>query len=74
MPKPENRRLGGHEIHPQLHPTEAPHRLAFVNRIIRRRIGEIELLLQEVDAKHLLEPQGLTATPSGRIMRRDERE
>src|SRR5689334_8059819 len=47
----------------QLHLRETPHRLAVVDRIFGLRVRQIEPLLQEVDAQHLLQPQRLAALP-----------
>src|SRR5262249_11196542 len=56
--------LSGNELllEDALDPGEPPHRLAVVDGVLRLGVGEIEPLLQEVDAQHLLEPQ-VTARP-----------
>src|SRR5690606_36110326 len=54
----EDGRLVGHGVLAQLDAHEAPHGLAVVDGVLGLGIGEVEPLLQEVDAEHLLEAQG----------------
>jgi hypothetical protein len=70
----QDRRLVRHHVVAELNPGKPPHGLTVVNCVLGLRIGEIEPLLQEVDAQHLLEPQRLPAASRLRIVGLDHRE
>jgi len=57
-----------HRVVTQLHPCKPPHRLAVVDRVFGLRIREIEPLLREIDAQHLLRSQRLTTVSRFRIV------
>ena len=54
--KEKNRRLVGRGLAAQIDPHEAAHRNRVVERLLDRRVREIEPPLQEVDAQHSLQP------------------
>src|SRR5690606_6533212 len=72
VPEAQNRALVRNRVFPQLHSGEAPHGLAVVECILRRRIRQIEPLLEKVDPQHLLKPERLAAPARLRVMRLDQ--
>src|SRR5690606_30567210 len=68
----EDRGLVGHGVLAQLDAHEAPHGLAVVDGVLGLGIGEVEPLLQEVDAEHLLEAQGRPSLALLRVVWFDE--
>lgn len=57
-------RSGQNHIFPQLHPRKPPHRFNVLNRLLRSLVRQIEPLLQEVHAQHLLRFQRLGHCPA----------
>jgi hypothetical protein len=72
MAEARDRRLVGDHVLAQLHPGEAPHRLAVVDRILRLRVREVEPLLEEADPQHPLEIVRLAAHSRVRVVVRHD--
>src|ERR1700688_2405974 len=72
MAKAQNRGLVRHHLVAQLDPDKATHRLTVVDRVFRLRVRQVEPLLQEIDAQHLLQPQRLATLAGFGVMRLDQ--
>ena len=59
-----HRGLVGHRLATQINANERPHRRRIIKRFFRRRVRQIEPVLQEVDPQHPLQPHR-RATVSG---------
>jgi hypothetical protein len=71
MPEAANRGLVRHRLAAQVDADEAAHRRRIIERFLDRRVGQVEPLLQEVDAQHPLDPDRRTAVAGLRIKRLD---
>jgi hypothetical protein len=58
MAEPAHRGLVGHRLAAEVDPDKTPHRLRIVERLLHRRVWQVEPLLQEIDAQHPLAPAG----------------
>ncbi len=67
----EDRRFVGNAILPEVEPHKAPHGLAVVERFLRPWVAQIEPLLQEIDAQHLLQSEWRPTLARLGIMRSD---
>jgi len=74
VPEAQDRTLVGYPVLAEFNPDEAPHGLAVVDRVFGSGIREIEPMLEEVDAEHLLESQRWSTTAALRIPWLDERD
>ena len=63
-------RLVGHRLTAEIDADEAAHRMEVVERLLRTGIGQVESLLQEVDAQHPLQPHRPTPVASLGVERR----
>lgn len=70
---PELQKRGGigHGFHPKVDPGKAAHRLAVVESVFERLIGQRIPLLQKIHPQHPLDPYGLAPTFSLEVMRLD---
>jgi hypothetical protein len=72
VPEAQDRRLIRDRILTELDASKAPHRLGVVQRILHRRIGQVEPLLHEVDPQHPLHRHRLGAVAGLPIVRLDQ--
>ena len=72
--KSQDSRLVRHQIHRQVNARKPAHRLAVVERIFHRRIGQVEPLLHEVDAQHPRHRVRRTTLHRLRVVRLDDRQ
>ena len=72
MTEPANGRLVRGGLLTQVETNEAAHRDRIIERILGGRIGQIESLLQEIDAKHHLQFARRATIASDRIDRRNQ--
>jgi hypothetical protein len=68
-----HRRLVRHRLAAEVDPDKAPHRRRIVERLLDRRVRQIEPLLQKIDAQHPLDPDRRPAIARLRIERLDQR-
>jgi len=72
VPKLQDRRLIGHRIVHQVDACKAPHRLRIDEHLLHGWIGQVEPLLQQVNAQHPLQRHRAPAQSSLRIVRLDQ--
>ena len=63
----------GHGFHTQVDTRKEAHRLAVIDGVFERLVGQRIPLLEEVDAQHALDPDGRTAAPPRGIMGLNQR-
>src|SRR5207244_11673115 len=68
-----HRRLVGHRLTSEVDADKLPHRRRIVKRLLRRRVRQIEPLLQEIDPQHPLDPDRWPAIARLRIEWLDQR-
>jgi hypothetical protein len=73
MTKAAHRRLVGHRLAAEIDADEAAHRRRIVQRLLHRRVRQIEPLLQEIEAQHPLDPDRRPAIARLRIEWLDQR-
>ena len=73
MPEPAHCGFVRHGFAPQVNADEGPHGSRFVERLFHCRVGQIEPLLQEVDAQQALQSYRWTTLARVRIHRLDQR-
>src|SRR6478735_9394773 len=71
--KAAHRRLVRHRLAAEIDPDKAAHRRRIVERLLDRRIRQIEPLLQEINTQHPLDPDRRAAIARLRIERLDQR-
>src|SRR6185312_3908964 len=72
MPKAQDRRLVRNRILGELDTGKAAHRLRVVQRVLHRRVREVDPVLHEVDTQHPFQRHRLGAVAGLRIMRLDQ--
>ena len=72
MPKAADRGFVRRRAFPEVEAHEALHRDRIVEHVLGSRVGEIEPLLEKVNAQHHLQFSGRTAVAGDRIDRRDQ--
>ena len=73
MAELQDRGLIGHRLPAEVDAHELTHGDRFIQGFFRPRIGEVEPLLEEIDAQHAFKSHGRPAVISLRIMGRDHR-
>src|SRR5882724_5272021 len=74
MPETQDRRLVGYIVSVQLDAGETAHRLDVVQRVLGLRVRQVEPVLHEVDAQHLLHRLRLRSVTRLRVMRLNQRQ
>ncbi len=72
MAETAHRRLVGHRLAAQVDADEAPHRKRVIQRLLDRRIRQVEPVLDKVDAQHPLQADRRATVPGFRIDRLDQ--
>ena len=63
----------GHRLATQIDANESAQRRRVVQRLLARRIGQVEPVLQQVDAQHALQPDGRAAVAGLGVLSRNRR-
>lgn len=67
--KARNSRFAGHRLTPQVNASKAAHACRFIQRFFQSRIGQVALMLQQVQPQHLRQAHGRTAIARLRVIR-----